>query len=133
MTNDDVELNNVLRQIFAGGKVHNIVWGWDDPASDAHDWSIEHKLKYACSLASSMNQAADTLQKERVELFERIALLEKKVEAADELRSIDNDTLTVVITKNNAENQESSKLIQELQARVITQDAVIEALNGNDG
>jgi hypothetical protein len=130
---DDKEMNAMIKQIFAGGRIHQIKWDWKDPDKEAYSWDIERKFNIACDLASSMNQAADLLQQERAELFEKLDMAQLKLEAAENLSAIDKATLVDCITKNNTESQEAGITIQKLQARVKQQDALLEAFNGSDG
>lgn len=133
MSNDtDPELNRVLREIFSGGRIKQIKWSWDEPANAAFGWTLEERFKYACDLASSMNQAAKVLQEEKGEILKELDMARKKQEMAEELQDIDHRTLAESITKANDQQQSDAKIIRELQDRVRAQDAVIEALNADN-
>lgn len=129
MSETDEAMNATLRGIFANGQIQKIKWAWDE--TDTHSWNAEKRLRYACDLAASMNQAAKALQDQRAELYAEIELAKKKVAAADQLREIAHTTLHEQITKHNADRQTDAKLIQELQARITYQDNLIEELGGD--
>jgi uncharacterized coiled-coil protein SlyX len=110
-----------------------INWGWEEEGSSASKWTIDERLEHVCQLASSLNEAVALHQTRVEEQDAEILLLKKKLEASENLRTIDRSTLTEVITNNNLGVQEAGAKIQALQVRVKEQDDVIRDLRDGRG
>ena len=100
-----------------------IKWG-----DEYKSWSMKDQLSYAERVASSMNEAADLLQKERNELAK--LLTEKEHKLVSSIKEI-NDLKRVVeqqITTSNEEKQELFVHIVKLQKTIKKQKLYIEKL-----
>jgi hypothetical protein len=157
MSDTDKELNSLVRKIFGGGRIRQIKWGGDkhekpanvgadgkvigDPVgfTDAeasvgeigfHDWPMEKQLEYAKDVASAMNQAADVLQTENLELQEKLRIAEAQRDNADDGRGIFKDTMTQAILNHNLERQKDAREIALLGARIKDLEKENSALKG---
>jgi hypothetical protein len=92
-------------------------------------WTDKDRLKYAEALASTMNHAADELQKERNRLLERVQDLKNQVNHAAEMYEKQGQLMTSQVNATNAEKQElyeritklkggAKKMIRERDARI---------------
>lgn len=101
-----------------------IKWGDDFLA-----WSDREKVAWLKKFSSSMNHAADLLQKERNKLVETCAVQDEKLKQHAKEYLHRGQMLHKQVIIMNSEKQELNKMIVELQQRVKTQDKVIHRLN----
>ena len=87
-----------------------IDWG-----QDFLDWAPEKQNMYLRRLCSALNQATDTIQKERNALLEDMHLMKKNLDHAEEATDVRKTTLVQAITAHNAEKQELIARLQELE------------------
>ena len=105
------------------GNVPAIRWG-----EEFESWDSGKQLAYAKNLASSMNQAADIMQKERNIAVEAGRRMKELLEAAQEDLDIQRKIVLNDLTANNAEKQELFKRIQELERLSREKSKVIDQL-----
>lgn len=91
--------------------------------------SDKDKIAYLKELASSMNHAADIMQKERNQLAIDLKKQLSLVENAEKALAIQKTITQNQLISGNQQIQELSNQIQQLQARTKAQDSVIETLN----
>lgn len=87
-----------------------------DFGADYKAWPARRKIDYLEKLASSMNQAADLMQKERDRAFAAAANFEKQIEAASKLHDVQNATMVKQLNASNAQKQEFLQQIESLKA-----------------
>jgi hypothetical protein len=97
-----------------------------------YEWDTSQKIEYLIKLASSMNHAADMIQRERDNLMQKHEQLFRTLESCEKNLDTQKQISINTITTANAKEQKYIKDIQLLQSRVRAQDAVIEKLNAED-
>jgi hypothetical protein len=97
-----------------------------------YEWETKEQVEYLIKLASSMNHAADMIQRERDALLQKHEQLFRTLESCDKNLNTQKQININMITSANAKEQKYIKDIQLLQSRVRAQDAVIEKLNAED-
>ena len=98
-----------------------------------YEWDTKEQVEYLIKLASSMNHAADVIQRERDALAQKHEQLFRTLENCEKSLDTQKQININMITSANAKEQRYIKDIQLLQSRVRAQDAVIEKLNaGNE-
>jgi hypothetical protein len=97
-----------------------------------YEWDTSQKIEYLIKLASSMNHAADMIQRERDNLMQKHEQLFRTLESCEKNLDTQKQININTITTANAKEQKYIKDIQLLQSRVRAQDAVIEKLNAED-
>jgi len=113
--------NQILK--FDNGRIPKIRFG-----SEFEDWPDGRKITYLKELSSSMNHAADLLQKERNLLLEKVSRLEEQVKNADESLLIQKGIVITNITASNEERQSFIEKIRDLQGRAKKDAQTIEDL-----
>lgn len=115
MTNNIVPIQKKLsfNDIFADGKVKQIVWG-----DTFNNWKIDHQLDYAKKLASAMNEAASEMQKDRDRCFEAMRVAQQKQLEAEQAGEISKQTMTNVIIDSNGKTRELETEIMKLLERL---------------
>lgn len=86
---------------------------WGD---DYRSWPIEKRLRYAENLASSMNHAADLLQKERNALLKTAMHQEAQLKMAVQRYDEQGDLMRRELGRADAEKQDLYRQIVALQA-----------------
>lgn len=116
-------MNNVIQlkkklsfnDIFADGKVKQIVWG-----DTFNDWPIEHQVDYAKKLASAMNEAAAAMQDDRDKCFQAMTVAQQKQLEAEQAAEISKQTMTKAVMDSNEKTRtletEIMKLLERLKA-----------------
>ncbi len=97
-----------------------------------YEWDTDQQIEYLIKLASSMNHAADMIQRERDALLQKHEQLFRTLENCEKNLDTQKQININMITSANAKEQKYIKDIQLLQSRVRAQDAVIEKLNAED-
>lgn len=97
-----------------------------------YEWDTGQQIEYLIKLASSMNHAADMIQRERDNLMQKHEQLFRTLESCEKNLDTQKQININMITSANAKEQKYIKDIQILQSRVRAQDAVIEKLNAED-
>lgn len=92
-------------------------------------WDDKHKIEYLKKLASSMNEAADLMQRERNQLAVKLNVASEQLANMERNLEIQKSIVFKSITDTNAAKEEYITQIQQLQSRVAAQDGVIEELN----
>lgn len=104
-----------FNDIFHEGNVRPIKWGDDFKA-----WDKDKQIKYATSLASAMNEAAEAMQADRDKNFDSLQVAKKLKEEAEQARDIAKNTMTQVIIESNMTKQKLEKQIMDLLAENAT-------------
>jgi hypothetical protein len=106
-----------------------IDWG-----KDFLEWDPEQQNRYLRRLCSALNQASDTIQKERNALLVDMHKMKDCVENADKAVAIQKAIVLKAITDHNAQKQELIKQLQELELKIKIQDNIIKGMeNGDNG
>tara|TARA_R110000751_G_scaffold12717_6_gene43694 strand:- start:3531 stop:3962 length:432 start_codon:yes stop_codon:yes gene_type:complete len=95
-------------------------------------WNAAEQIEYLIKLASSMNHAADMIQRERDNLMQKHEQLFRTLESCEKNLDTQKQININIITSANAKEQKYIKDIQLLQSRVKAQDAVIEKFNAEN-
>lgn len=99
--------------LFDSGKVKQIKWG-----DKFQEWPVERQLKYAKSLASAMNEAADEMQKDRDRCFDAMRLAETQREEAQTASAISKQTMVHAVMDSNKKTRELENEIIILRDRL---------------
>ena len=81
-------------------------------------WDKDKKIEYLEAFSSSMNHAADLLQKEAKELRELCTLKEERVVKLNEAMIANNEMLQGEITRMNADRQGYNQIVAKLDAEI---------------
>ena len=92
-------------------------------------WNDKHKINYLKKLASSMNEAADLMQRERNQMAVKLQVAKDQLKNVEKNLEIQKAIVFKSITDTNQAKEEYINRIQMLDSRVKTQDKVIEVLN----
>lgn len=92
-------------------------------------WDDKHKIEYLKKLASSMNEAADLMQRERNQLAIKLQTAKDQLKNMESNLDIQKSIVFKSITDTNQAKEDYISQIQLLQARVKAQDGVIDVLN----
>lgn len=95
---------------------------------DFEKWNDERKINYLKRLASSMNHAADLMQKERNLALASLKEMKTVLEAIQENLEIQKKIVVNNLTADNAEKQELFLRIQDLERIGREKDKVIDQL-----
>lgn len=87
------------------------------------------QIDYLKKLCASQNQALDLMQKERNEWRDKAIVLEAQLLNAQQAFDTQKMIVAELITKTNADDQQTAQRIFDLEDRVRALDAEIEALN----
>ena len=96
---------------------------------DFEKWDDKHKINYLKKLASSMNEAADLMQRERNQMAVKLQIAKDQLANIEKNLEIQKAIVFKSITDTNQAKEEYINRIQMLDSRVKTQDKVIEVLN----
>jgi predicted nucleic acid-binding Zn-ribbon protein len=89
-------------------------------------WDTERKIRYLKKLASSMNQAADSMQQERNALLEKLSVAKTQLENAEKNLAIQKAIVFKSITDTNSDREEYIQTIQLLERKIRDRDATID-------
>ena len=102
-----------LNDLFDNNKVKQIKWGETFEA-----WPADKQLKYAKSLASAMNEAADKMQQDRDKCYQgMIQAQDQRVEAED-AAALSKKTMVQAVMDSNAKTRELENEILLLNQRL---------------
>lgn len=96
--------------------------------SDFEERKDSEKIAYLKDLASTMNNAADLMQKERNVLAEQLRINTALLENAEKALLIQKTITTNQLVSGNSQVQELSCQIQELQSQLKIANKTIESL-----
>lgn len=99
--------------IFSEGRVKPIKWG-----DEFEEWSLEHQIRYAKALASTMNEAASAMQDDRnrcaIALEQATADRDQAIQAAE----ISKQTMVQVVMDSNCKTRELEAEVMKLRERL---------------